>query len=597
MVLALLLLPVAAQAPEPVVAEPPEDPRFVAWQRYRSLRREWSLPQKPRSAALRSRAVGWRRAMQRLQHGLRLAGAAGAEGQGARADAAKDVRRCFAEAVVADPKGVEALFALANTTTDAELARLAVAVPAFDDLRRADPARVQALLLPLLDHRDQRVASLAWQQFVLVLDQHGATTELRRRLGARAPHAMPPKQVAFGAWEPNRRSAPRMETLHALSAPADPRSRRYVLAAAYAGGRWRDAIGPGTHDPRIVLLCHSLTAPDVDAQAADTWFGWYANAAAKWHEQPQQGLNAWQYGVVMVLVGVLPRAAPHRLAWLEQNLAAGPVGEAVRCATRHRLLALPNGGPTRDWLQLDMLPLADADVGDLLRIWRRLGSRTSWRLDDCLEVAPRRSPRLRAAWIRHVLLRAPALDAGRERTVLARWCRARDPRLARAACRRLAAVDGGRDVIRGMLPELRGAGAARARLAAEIAVTFRVGEPAAAALAVGAATVFEPLVAAQAERDHESLLALVETAPARRSVVFQRALVAALEEAPKWSASVARFVGARTTHRDAELRFAAYRALRGAAAQQHRIALLAGEAAFDADDGVRSLAVGDARRP
>lgn len=600
--------------------------RDQLWQECVALRQRLGLPAKARFVGSYSRYERRRFAMAELTAAQRVALRAKADigrlrnwpDQRAACARRRDeqVLQHFRAALATDPGSAEALLSLASTATDPVLARLAIVAVGPREvlhmtLRAASPRvleRAATHLSLLLDCEDVSIAGLAWCKLQWLLDAAAPRTgspprtEALRVLVDRAATCWPkkPAVVQCGPWNAKHCTAPLPESVLAFPPPSDPLSRLFAFAGMTGDADRIDRISKDGYDSRVVLHCHSLVAHRVDAAKAQQLFGWYSRHPPRWPERDATDINAWEWGVIATLVGVLPKLPAKYLDFYGEHLFLGRIGAAAQVVARHRLQRLARL-PERAWLDLAQVDLKLFEPSDALRLWRALASQEQWTLAGCVAAAPlAKGSGCRAKFLCEVLACAPT--AAREENAAAEVALLRalwlgdDHAIARASLGCLVRrSDTGHRLATAWLQQAAAAAAERRALAFELAIDLRV--PLAAISMAGSDPLQRLLqglhaavIAASSEQSEAALRVAINLGVAPELELGKRlAILHAARHHPAWWPEVAQFVATNTTHGDAPVRRAAYRALASAGAASLPHSQLAGEAVYDAAVLVRRI--------
>ncbi|MCR9243483.1 MAG: hypothetical protein NXI31_00520 [bacterium] len=578
--LALILLSLTANGT--AAESPPQNPpatvrtsanadlgEFAARQPFTRVRAAAGLRAPMRSALQSSRRERERAAMRAIAAGFDALRTAPPK---SRADHAA---RHFARAARHEPPGHDALYALAATADDPAIAELALRAPHGAYRSTGSAERAAGLLLTLLDHPQEAIAMAAFEQLTWLLDGDpmagDVVTELQRR--ARTVWDGTNEALALERWNPTRRRQPSARTVLPFHGPRDAVSRAVALAATLGDPELLQRLHDCRCQPRFELLCHALAAPRVDAEWAGKLFKWYRGQPAKWSTDATD-LNAWQLGVVTILVGVLPQLPRETIAWYESQLTSGVVGSAARFAAHRRLCQLRTRGG-HNWFEASQLPLDRLRTIDLLKLWAILGNPDDGDLPTAIApISKALGQKLRVHFLSTILLELPlpaatAPDRCRaELAVLTALFEHPSDLVAVAAADRanrlgaegrkalarwLADRTSGREPKPGLRARVR-------ELACEHAVELPIAPP--------------PHGAAPSQRS-----------PAQRNPALGgpalRVWLHTAGSRTHWSREIARRIAQQTSSEDPLARRAAYLALQSPAAAAHAVSALASEAALD----------------
>ena len=496
----------------------------------------------------------------------------------------------FEAAMRASEAAAVALLGLAVNTLDGALAKLAIEAVDRATVGPHHSARVASLLVALLDHRDAEVAAAAYACLEGVLDAGFPTGDAVAQLAARADSTWLQKtNLETGRLDDHNNREPPAEAMRSsFLPPPDLPSQLVALSAVRGEKAMMDRLMDGNHTARFVLHCHWLASPRVDGVEAEQLFRRYSSEVERWgHLFRRTGLHSWAFGSVATLVRILPKLPEQRIAWYDAHLLTGGVGAQARATALHRIACLQRlrgitwlGGSAefRDWTPKDAL-----------RLWRYLGSTDSWTLAGSFAVAPESSgAEATRSYVQRLLRFFPRAEPATELSDLRFVWMGAGPDVARLVARRAACSGAtGAATVQGWFHEAVLEKTPQVEVVFELAVELGLSleDP-------NQAVTAEQRAAAQRIRDAFLYVNTVQLGRVSFPPNQLRGLLYAAHRLPQWPAPLADFVARQTTHPDAAMRRAAYFALAGEGASQHPVAMLAGEAAFDADANVRDLCLG-----
>lgn len=581
----------------------PDDPDEVLWRRLQSLRLELELPAKAvldGGPGERAREVAAMRTVRRgLWHHLapwRVASPTVRRPVQDPAEPAQQLGRMaeqFVAAADAHEVGARAVLALAH-----ELSSPHAALRALQALRSerlslpgSGAGGAAAILADLLEHELPDVRAAAWRHLMWLADAHGTelpvVDDLVRRGRERLRRSV--CELVPGSWDANQRWQPGPGTVLPFAWPTATEAGEVLFAALDGDQRTLGRLGRSQLDPRLLLIAHVLAAPRVQPADARKMFSWYRRHVDGW-TFAAGGLNQWEFGVIAVLVAVLPHLEERDARWCLCNLVDGHVGAAAQAVARHRLLRCGGRARAVAWLEADAALVEHGSPRDTLVAWRLFGSERGRSLDDCLLDAVLCSgAEARRALVQTTLRQAPLRALADEFATTCSLLHDPDEAVAFAALRRFARVTVDRDRDERTFDELLAT--APAALAVELAIELDRPLPESVLDAAPAPLrllhdAVRGADAAGPERLARNCSELLADAVAEH--VLLRCALLATRELPGGSTDLLRRVALHTTHPEPRVRRAAYLALL-ARTDEPRAGLLASEAAFDRSPDVRAL--------
>tara|TARA_R110002072_G_scaffold228234_5_gene385082 strand:+ start:782 stop:2800 length:2019 start_codon:yes stop_codon:yes gene_type:complete len=587
-------------ARSPLLAE--RDQRDLAvWGQCAALRRQLNLPAKAADAHLARVLQPRSDAMRHVSLGLAVIRDAQPLEEQAKRDQQRwqqfvrvrngKVLRHFTTAIVRYPASLDALLALANTSRDSLVATLALRAITPEAIAQYATDRTASLLSVLLEHCFPEVAELAYSHLEFLLDAGVSDGGVHAQLAARAKNLWPEvdRDVLVGDWSAKRVFVPELSLISPLPPPANLSSRLLVLSALHADDEVLTRFIKGDFDPRILIHAHCLAAPRVDERSAAQLFRWYRIQPPKWQGKHELLINPWKYGVLTVLVCVLPKLPAKHLTWYQQHLVASNTGAAVTALSLHRLACLERSRGTR-WFDVRSGAMNKIKASELLSMWHYLGSHEQWTLAGCMKVAPRESIVAVAEYYGRCVLRsAPVGESADELSLLADLWQEAKPGLARAIARR-AQLHGsaGQKALHGWLRSAVRTKNSLSATALELAIAHGLPLPSRnwprPALQCRELQTLHDAFYAQ---DSDGLNALLAAPVVDATGCQLRATLYAALRLTQWSSELAMLAARATTNHHPDTRRAAYAALASDGAQAHEVSWLAREAAFDVDADVR----------